>query len=87
MFKHLAILCCFFSLILPSVDADAAYKKKKRKKGARSSRYYKTSKNKKRAKRYTHSSGPDLKAITTESPYKDEPSNGVNAVETKQPTL
>lgn len=86
MFKHLAILCCFFALILPPVEADAAYKKKKRKKGARSSRYYKTSKNKKRSKRYSHS-GPDLKAITTESPYKDEPSNGVNAVETKQPTL
>lgn len=45
----------------------------------------KKDKSKRFAKRSRRSgNGPDLRALTTESPYTDELDNGVNSVETKQ---
>jgi hypothetical protein len=44
----------------------------------RSARHSKSSRLKKH-----HASSVDLKAITTESPYAENPANGVNSIETK----
>ena len=93
MLKKLVILTLSVFFIFSSTDGlakvkknkahiskDASKKKKKKKKREaykdrkrRFARSYKKSGN-----------GPDLKALTTESPYADELNNGVNAVETNK---
>jgi hypothetical protein len=88
MNKHLAVICFFIMLIFTgsfAVNAKTIHSKSRRKKGHNSSRVYKTSKYS-RKKRH-HGSGPDLKSITKESPYTEEPTNGVNPVENKQPGI
>lgn len=74
-----------------SIDAEAATKKKS-KASISTSKSSKKNKKKKsrsaRARRYKRTgNGPDLRALTTESPtnteFTEAPGNGVNAVETK----
>ena len=75
-----------------SLETHAASKKKKSSKRPTMSRSSKKNKgmyakNKKtrRYKRVKNSgNGPDLKELTTASPYTEDLSNGVNSVETKQ---
>lgn len=90
MFKRLAIIC-LFATVFTSVNlvmSDAVFAKTKKAK-KKSSRLYKPSKHSRKSRRFSkhHGNGPDLKAITTESPYKEDPSNGVTPIETKQPGL
>ncbi len=87
MFKHFAIFSLLFTLVCSSVfGAETTTKKKKKKRSHSSSRTYKPTKHSRRSRRYRHhGNGPDLKSITTESPYKEDPTNGVTPVETKQP--
>nr|BDT28405.1 hypothetical protein BHI3_18710 [Bacteriovorax sp. HI3] len=80
-----------------SLDAEAATKKKKSETNVSESKNKnskKKNKNKKKkarlgkARRYKRSgNGPDLRALTTESPtnteFTEAPGNGVNSVETK----
>ncbi|MGZ3789197.1 MAG: hypothetical protein ACXVLQ_11780 [Bacteriovorax sp.] len=87
MFKQLAIFCLFLAVALATNAAEAKIKKKKSS-GSKTSRTYRPSKHARKSRHYRHhGTGPDLKAITTESPYKEEPSNGVTPIETKQPGL
>lgn len=88
MFKLLAIFCLLMTVVITSGVAEAKVKKKKSKRSSKTSRTYKPSKHARRSRHYRHhGSGPDLKSITTESPYKEDPSNGVTPIETKQPGL
>lgn len=81
MFRYIAIFCLLIATVSTSEDAEAKVRRKSHR-----STHYKPTKHKRKSRRYRHhGNGPDLKAITTESPYKDEPSNGVTPVETKQP--
>ncbi len=92
MFKTFVTLALAFFLFASTTDADAASKKSKRKiskttDGKLRKHYSKTNKRKK-AKRYAKykrhgGNSVDLRALTTESPYTDNPDNGVNSVETK----
>ena len=93
MFKQLAIICLLLTVAFTALEAEAKTKKnKKSKKSTRTSRQYKPTKHARRSRHFgQHSShygsGPDLKTITTESHYTEDPSNGVTPVETKQPGL
>ncbi len=87
MFRHFAIFCLLILSIAFATNALAKTKKRKSKKGDKISHTYKPSKHARKSRRYHHGTGPDLKSITTESPYKEDPSNGVTPVETKQPGL
>lgn len=88
MFKRLAIIFLLLTVVI-STAVEAKTKKTKSKKAkSKISRKYKPAKHSRKSRRFrTHSNGPDLKTITTESPYKEDPSNGVTPVETKQPGL
>ncbi len=67
---------------------EAKTKKTKATAKSRSSRQFKPAKHSRKSRRFKNrGNGPDLKSITTESPYKEDPSNGVTPVETKQPGL
>lgn len=76
-----------------SFNAEAATKKAKSSTSVSENKKKKSKKSKKnkrfgKAKRYKRSgNGPDLRALTTESPtnteFTETPDNGVNAVETK----
>ena len=44
-----------------------------------------TKRGKKHGRKVHHGTGPDLKEITKDSPYTEDPKNGVNSVETKSP--
>ncbi len=65
------------------------YKSKKSKKSKKSATHSRvvSKKQTRKSKRRHHGTGPDLKSITTDSPYSytDDPNNGVNPIETKQP--
>lgn len=88
MFKRLAIICALAGLIFTAAAEAKTKKKSKSRAGKSSSRQYRPSKHARKSRRFRHhGNGPDLKAITTESPYKEDPSNGVTPVETKQPGL
>lgn len=88
MFKQIAIIWLVVTVLFATGIVEAKVKKKKKSKHSKTSRAYKPSKHPRKSRHYRHhGTGPDLKAITTESPYKDEPSNGVTPVETKQPGL
>lgn len=84
MFKHLAALFVLVGLLVTSSASFAATKKTKKKKTHKT---YKVSKHKRKSRRYKRGTGPDLKSITTDSPYTEDSNNGVNPVETKQPGL
>lgn len=59
-------------------------KSKKNKKNNKKSK--KNKKSLKKGKKYRKSGGPDLRALTTQSPYSEfseTPDNGVNSIETK----
>lgn len=77
------VLTCTI-LLQPSI-IEAKMHKHKKKSSKRVSRFYK--KNKKGKKhhraRVHHGSGPDLKDITSDSSYKENPNNGVNSFENK----
>ncbi len=85
MFKRLAIFCLLVMTFFAAGEAQARTKKKKENKN--SSSKYKPSKHARKSRRFRRGNGPDLKSITTESPYKEDPSNGVTPIETKQPGL
>lgn len=91
MFKRIASFCLLLVLALTSASTEARTKNgkkiKNKKRGHRSSKIYKTSKNKRKSKRFKYGTGPDLKTITTESHYTEETNNGVNSIETKQPGI
>ena len=96
MLKTFVTLALTFFFLFSGSDVDAATKKTRRKiskttdgklkkhysksgkraKGKKVSRYSKY-------KRKQGGSSVDLRALTTESPYTDNPDNGVNPVETK----
>jgi len=92
MFKRLAIIGLLLAALFATVT-EAKTKKKSAKNTtakakSRSSRQFKPAKHSRKSRRFrSHGNGPDLKSITTESPYKEDPSNGVTPVETKQPGL
>lgn len=87
MFKRLAIFCFILTVVFGTA-AEAKTKKNKKSRGTKSSRHYKPAKHSRKSRRFSRrSNGPDLKTITTESSYKEDPSNGVTPVETKQPGL
>jgi len=90
--KYINCLVLTVVLMLASTNGLAkgrSYKKKKF--SAQQSQFYKKIKGKKtkfrktsRYKRVKKSgNGPDLKSLTTISPYTENPANGVNSVETK----
>lgn len=92
MFKTFVTLALTFFFLFAS-STDAATKKAKRKiskttDGKFRSHYSKSGTRAKakmaaKYKRKRGGSSVDLKALTTESPYTDNPDNGVNSVETK----
>ena len=82
------ILLSVLILTISSTNAFAKIKKHKKvaKRHSRSSRVSRATKHSKKNKhKVHHSTGPDLKDITKNSPYTEEPQNGVNPVETKSP--
>jgi hypothetical protein len=87
MFKHIASFTLIVLVMLSSSSADARTKKKKKSRAHTSARTRKVSKHARKSRRFHHGTGPDLKSITTDSPYKEDPNNGVTPVETKQPEL
>lgn len=84
MFKQITSFCLIILVVFTtSSSANARTKKKKKKSRSQiSSRSHK-----RKSRHFHHGNGPDLKSITTDSPYKDAPNNGVNPIETKQPDL
>lgn len=86
MFKQLAIICALVTVVMASAVEAKTKRSRKSHAGKSSLRQYRPSKHARKSRRFRHhGNGPDLKAITTESPYKEDPSNGVTPVETKQP--
>ncbi len=86
MFKRTASLLALIATILFSSNSAIARTKHLKKKKTKH-KIHKVSKHKRRSRHYRHGNGPDLKSITTTSPYKEDPSNGVNPIETKQPGI
>lgn len=87
MIKRIASLwLMIITLLITSSGVDARVKKSnpKKKKGYKT---YKVSKHKRKSRRYKRGNGPDLKSITTNSPYTEDTNNGVNPIETKQPGI
>jgi hypothetical protein len=76
MKKILISLLSFFILLTP-VFGSTKHKKKKNSKSSVSKTHSKIKSKKKRR----HGRGPDIKKLTTESPYTDDPNNGVNNIE------
>ena len=89
MFKYVASFCLLILLILASSTANARIKRKHKKSSSHASAHtYKVSKHSRKSRHFHHGTGPDLKSITTDSSsYKEDPNNGVNPIETKQPGL
>lgn len=89
MFRYIALFFALFFILFQNEAAFAKSKKKRKSHSRRFSRVYKSSKHSRKSRKYVrhHGNGPDLKSITTESPYKEDPNNGINPVETKQPTI
>ena len=84
MFKNIVFFVLTLSMIFGSSFASASTRKHKKKKKHHiyNSRYSKkVSKHSRKSKHFHHGTGPDLKSITTESPYKEDPNNGVNPIE------
>lgn len=92
MFKRLAIIglivATLFAAMTEAKTKKTTAKKSVTKAKGKSSRQFKPAKHSRKSRRFhSRGNGPDLKSITTESPYKEDPSNGVTPVETKQPGL
>lgn len=96
MLKTFVTLALTLIFWLASTNADAATNKTKRKIAkttdgkftrhySKSTKKYKSKKSKRYAKYKKNKGGSsvDLRALTTESPYTDNPETGVNSVETK----
>lgn len=82
MFKRIAsILLIFIVFLATFTEVEAASRNKKGKK--RKEKAYRVSKHKRKSRHYKRGNGPDLKAITTESPYTEDTNNGINSIETK----
>jgi hypothetical protein len=75
MHKILIFLFSIF-LLTPSLTAYAKVLKHKKK-----SHHSKTKSSSRKRRRHHHGNGPDLKAITKESSYTENPSNGVTPLE------
>lgn len=85
MFKRIATFTLLTTFLLGHVTAETRTKKtKKKKKGHKT---YKVSMLKRKTRRTHRSTGPDLKSITTESPYTEETNNGINPIESPQPGI
>lgn len=86
MFKRVASILAIMTSILFSTNSAFARNKHVKKKKSKN-KIHKVSKHKRKSRRYKYGNGPDLKTITTESTYTEDPSNGVNSIETKQPGI
>lgn len=85
MLKRLAIISVLVFAVFISAAEAKTRKGKKSRSVKKSARHFKPSKHARKSRRFRHhSNGPDLKSITTESPYTEDPTNGVTPVETKQ---
>ncbi|MFA6238516.1 MAG: hypothetical protein WC635_14375 [Bacteriovorax sp.] len=85
MFKRIASFTLLMFFLLGSASVEARSKKvKKKKKGHKT---YKVSMLKRKSRRIPRGNGPDLKSITTDSPYTEETNNGINPVESAQPGI
>jgi Flp pilus assembly protein TadB len=89
MIKYIASFLAVIVLLINFSSADAATKKKKTKKSRshKSSKRSSKHKTKRKSRHFSRQrgTGPDLKAMTTDStdsPYKEDPNNGVNPIET-----
>lgn len=98
MFKRIASFCLIlFTLLVHSNPVDARAKKTKKSQTAssakksklkkKSPKYSKASKHKRKSRRFSRGTGPDLKTITTDSPYTEDSTNGINPIENKQPGI
>ena len=87
MIKKLIYSCLIYTILifvnLASVEAKSLKKKDRHK----TYRKYKISTYKRKSRHFKRGNGPDLKSITIQSPYTEELNNGVNAIETTEPTL
>jgi nitrogen fixation protein FixH len=87
--KH--IICLTFAVIIAlnvfSASSLAASKKNKKLVSENSEKNSASKRKNKKTSRYKKvkksGNGPDLKALTTKSPYVEDPDNGVNSVETQ----
>lgn len=85
------IKCLTFAVILAlNVFSESSLAASKKKKKSSSQNIEKNSSSKRKIKKTSRykkvkksGNGPDLKALTTTSPYFDNPDNGVNSVETQ----
>lgn len=84
MFKRIASFCLLIVIAFCSTNVSEARSKSKRNKKKRH-KTYKVSKHKRKSRHYKRGNGPDLKSITTDSPYKEDTNNGINPIETIQP--
>ena len=88
MFIRIVVLSFISLMIVAPSASEAKSKKKKLARKQTSGHVYKSTKHSRKSRHYRHhGTGPDLKSITTESPYKEDPSNGVTPIETKQPGI
>jgi hypothetical protein len=86
MLKHfLLFIFLFLALISSSLASSRHYLKKKRRSHSRMIRMPRVTKHFRKSRHYHHGNGPNLKSITTDSTYKEDPNNGINPIETKQP--
>ena len=75
----------FIAIVGTGAASDKLYKRKKRHSRSRVTRLPRVTKHSRKSRHYHRGNGPNLKSITTDSPYKEDPNNGVNPIETKQP--
>jgi hypothetical protein len=87
MFKHLSIFHFVFLFLLVISCFNMAQAKTVKKKKKSHHRSYKVSTHSRKSRHYKRGGGPDLKSITTNSPYTEDLNNGVNPVETEAPSL
>jgi len=80
----LFIFICM-AMLETGTASDKRYIKKKRHSRSRVTRMPRVTRHSRKSRHYHHGNGPNLKLITTDSPYKEDPNNGVNSIETKQP--
>lgn len=81
--KFLLVFLTIFFGYFTSIEAKT-YKKKTNHK---THNKYKASTHKRKSRHFKHGNGPDLKSITIHSPYTEELNNGINTLETTEPTL
>ena len=83
MLKRKVLFIFLTTMLIISQSANARIFKKKKKKSLShlTSHLGKHQKHPRKSRHFHRGTGPDLKSITTESPYKEDPTNGVNPIE------